>query len=141
MTKRKKIILGYLALLGLLVALAVYAVWLRSYNLWPPGSSHIDVQVLQTEKSPNDRWTAVVQQEVYGGSLAADYAQYAVRLKGSAQKDPRGDLVMAAELAYPVPRPFIRWSGGKLVVTLLDHAKYQYLANRVSGVAIDVQRK
>ena len=74
-------------------------------------------------------------------SKSPDYAVCAVRLKGPTQKDPQGDAVMYAEDAYTVPRPFIRWSGGKLVVTLLGHEKYQYLANPVSGVAINVQRK
>lgn len=132
MKETLKSILGALALvIGLMVA-AVF------YYAWPRGGQ--ETQVLQTQRSPDGRWTAVVQLEVSGAS-AADYAVYAVRLKGPAQKDRQGDLVMNAEVAYPVPRPFIRWSGGKLVVSLLDHEKYQYFANRVSGVVVEVQRK
>lgn len=135
MTKAKTALLVSLALLLLLLALAVYADWPRSHG-------PTDIQVLQTRKSPNDKWTAVVQQEVYGGALAAsDYPVYAVRLIGPMQKDRQGDAVMYAEAAYPGPRPFVSWEGDKLIVTLLDHEKYQYFMSPVDGVFIDVQRK
>ncbi len=86
-------------------------------------------------------WTAVVQMEVYSAPAFVDSAVYAVRLKGPAQKDHQGDLVMNVPVNYPDPEPFIDWSDGKLVVTLANHEKYQYLANPVSGVAIEVKQK
>lgn len=143
MTKRTRIILGSLVVVWLLMALAVCAVLLRGYDLWPPssGSAHRDVYVLQTKKSPSGRWTAVVQLEVDGGSLAADYGLYVVRLKGPTQKNSQGDVVMFAEVAYPVPRPFVSWKGDKLIVTLLHHEKYQYFTSPVDGVVVDIQRK
>jgi hypothetical protein len=74
-------------------------------------------------------------------SRSVNDAVYAVRLKGPAQKDGQGDLVMNVPVNYPDPEPSIDWSGGKLVVTLVDHQKYQYLANQVSGVPIAVRQK
>jgi len=68
-------------------------------------------------------------------------AVYTVRLKGVAQKDHKGDLVMNMDVNYPDPEPSIGWSDGKLVVTLANREKYQYLANPVSGVPIAVQWK
>jgi hypothetical protein len=70
-----------------------------------------------------------------------DDAVYAVRLKGAEQKDRQGDLVMNVPVNYPDPEPSIDWSDGKLVVTLANHVKYQYLANPVNGIPIDVQQK
>lgn len=132
MKKRNKIILACLALLGLAVAVAIYFVWPRN---------HLEVQVRETKKSPDGKWMATVQMEVYNSAWVVNDAVYAVRLKGPAQKDKEGDLVMNVPVNYPVPEPAIDWSGGKLVVTLADHQKYQYLANPVSGVPIDVQQK
>ncbi len=132
MKKRNKIILWSLAVLGLAVALAIYFVWPRN---------HLEVQVKQTKKSPDGKWDAVVQMEVYNSAWVVNDAVYAVRLKGPAQKDRLGDLVMNVPVNYPDPEPSIDWSSGKLVVTLADHEKYQYLANPVSGVPIDVQQK
>ncbi|MGA9070522.1 MAG: hypothetical protein WB424_09730 [Terracidiphilus sp.] len=65
----------------------------------------------------------------------------AVRLKGPAQKDRLGDLVLNLPVNYPDPEPSINWRDNKLVVTLANHEKYQYLANPVSGVPIAVQWK
>ena len=95
----------------------------------------------ETRKSPDGKWDAVVQMEVYNSAWVVNDAVYAVRLKGPAQKDRLGDLVMNVPVNYPDPEPSIDWSSGKLVVTLADHKKYQYLANPVSGVPIDVQQK
>jgi len=131
MKKRNKIILASLALFGLIVALPVYFVWSRS---------GLEIQVLDTKRSFDGRWTAVVQMEVYSSVFVSD-AVYAVRLKGPAQKDHQGDLVMNSPVNYPDPEPSIDWSDGKLVVTLANHEKYQYLANPVSGVPIVVQWK
>jgi hypothetical protein len=132
MKKRNKVILGSLAALGLVVALAIYFVWPRN---------HLEVQVRDTKKSPDGKWDAVVQMEVYNSAWVVNDAVYAVRLKGPAQKDRLGDLVMNVPVNYPDPEPSIDWSSGKLVVTLADHEKYQYLANPVNGVPIDVQQK
>jgi len=79
--------------------------------------------------------------EVYSAAAFVDEAVYAVRLKGPAQKDRQGDLVMNLPVNYPDPAPSIDWSNGKLVVTLAANEKYQYLANPVGGVPIDVQQK
>lgn len=132
MKKRNKVILGSLAVLGLLVGLAIYFVWPRN---------HLEVQVRETKKSPDGKWTGVVQMEVYNSAWVVNDAVYAVRLKGPAQKDHLGDLVMNVPVNYPDPEPSIDWNSGKLVVTLAAHEKYQYLANPVSGVSIDVQQK
>jgi hypothetical protein len=132
MKKRNKIILGSLALLGLIVALATYFVWPRD---------HLEVQVRETKKSPDGRWNAVVQMEVYSSAWVVNDAVYAVRLRGPAQKDRLGDLVMNVPVNYPDPAPSVGWNDGKLVVMLSNHEKYQYLANPVSGISIDVQQK
>ena len=79
--------------------------------------------------------------EVYSAAAFVDEAVYAVRLKGPAQKDRLGDLVMNMPVSYPDPAPSINWSDGKLVVTLTNNEKYQYLANPVDGVPIVVQQK
>ena len=123
--KRNKIILALLASFGLMTAFAIYLVW---PFVWP-GKWVEEVQVLETKKSPDGRWTAVVQMEVYSAPAFVDDAVYAVRLKGAAQKDRQGDLVLNVPVNYPDPEPSIDWSDGKLVVTLANHVKYQYLAN------------
>jgi hypothetical protein len=149
MKKRNKVILASLALFGLMTALAIYFVWpligpateFASYLVWPRNSVE-EVQVLETKKSPDGRWTAVVQMEVSSAPAFVDDAVYAVRLKGAAQKDRQGDLVMNVPISnYPDPEPSIDWSDGKLVVTLANHVKYQYLANPVNGIPIAVQQK
>jgi hypothetical protein len=132
MKKNNKAILALLALLGLMVVLGIYFVWPRN---------HLEVQVRETKKSPDGRWNAVVQMEVYNSASVVNDAVYAVRLKGTAQKDPRGDLVMNVPVNYPDPEPSIDWSGGKLIVVLTNHQKYQYFASPVSGVPIDAQQK
>jgi hypothetical protein len=132
MKRRTQVILTSLALLGAILAVAIYIFWPRD---------HLEVQVRETKRSPDGRWTAVVQMEVYSAPAFVDDAVYAVRLKGPAQKDRQGDLVMSVPVNYPDPEPSIDWSDGKLVVTLIDHRKYQYLANPVSGVPIAVQQK
>jgi hypothetical protein len=132
MKKRNKVILAsFVAIFGLIVALPVYFVWSRS---------RLEIQVLDTKRSPDGRWTAVVQEEV-DSAVFVTVAVNAVRLKGPAQKDRLGDLVMNIPVNYPDPEPSIDWSDGKLVVTLANHEKYQYLANPVSGVPIEVQWK
>lgn len=132
MKVRTRVILTSLALLAVILAVAIYIVWPRN---------HLEVQVRETKISPDGKWTAVVQMEVYSAPAFVDDAVYAVRLKGPAQKDKQGDLVMNVPVNYPVPEPTIDWSGGKLIVTLTDHQKYQYLANPVSGVPIAVQQQ
>jgi hypothetical protein len=48
---------------------------------------------------------------------------------------------MNVPVNYPDPAPSIDWGDGRLVVTLPNHEKYQYLANPVSGVSIAVRQK
>ncbi len=135
MKKRNKVVLASLVatlvIFGLIVSFAVYFVWSRSRS---------EIEVLDTKRSPEGRWTAVVQMEVDRAVFVTD-AVYAVRLKGPTQKDREGDLVMNVPVNYPDPKPSIDWSDGKLVVTLAHNEKYQYLANPVSGVPIVVQQK
>jgi hypothetical protein len=133
MKKRNKIILASLvAIIGLIVAFAVYFIWTRS---------RLEIQILDTKKNPDGKWTAVVQMEVYSAAAFVDEAVYAVRLEGPAQKDRKGDLVLNVPVNYPDPQPTIDWNDGKLVVTLAHNEKYQYLANPVDGVPIVVQQK
>jgi hypothetical protein len=133
MTKKKKIVLISLAVsLFLIVAFVAYVAW---------SSAHTEIQVRDIKRSPDGKWTAVVQLEAYTEAFVVNDAVYAVRLKGPAQKDRQGDLVMNVPVNYPDPEPSIDWSGGRLVVRLADHQKYQYLANPVSGVPISVQEK
>lgn len=133
MKKRTKVILiSSLAMLGLMVAVSAYWFW---------GRNKLEIQVQATKKSPDGKWTAVVQMEVYSAAAFVDDAVYAVRLKGPVQKDRLGDLVMNMPVNYPDPAPSIDWSDGKLVVILANHEKYQYLANPVDGVPIVVQQK
>jgi hypothetical protein len=133
MKKRTKVILiSSLAMLGLMVAISAYWFW---------GRNKLEIQVQATKKSPDGKWTAVVQMEVYSAAAFVDEAVYSVRLKGPAQKDRLGDLVMNMPVNYPDPAPSIDWSDGKLVVVLANHEKYQYLANPVDGVPIVVQQK
>jgi hypothetical protein len=130
--KTKVVLMSSLTLLCLMVAGAGYWFW---------GHNKLEIQVQSTKESPDRKWTAVVQMEVYSAAAFVDEAVYAVRLKGPAQKDRQGDLVMNMPVNYPDPAPSINWTGGKLVVTIADHEKYQYLANPVSGVPIDVKQK
>lgn len=130
MKNRKFIVLSLVLLAGL--GLVIYFVWPRN---------HLEVQVRETKKSPDGKWTAVVQMEVYNTAAVVNDAVYAVRLEGPAQKDRQGDLVMNMPVNYPDPAPSIDWSDGKLVVTLSNNEKYQYLANPVSGVPIVVQQR
>lgn len=133
MKKRTKVVLiSSLAMLGLMVVVAAYLFW---------GRNKLEIQVQATKKSPDGKWTAVVQMEVYSAAAFVDEAVYAVRLKGPVQKDRLGDLVMNMPVNYPDPAPSIDWSDGKLVVILANHEKYQYLANPVDGVPIVVQQK
>lgn len=132
MKKKNKVILTSLVLLGLMLALAIYFVWPRN---------HLEIQVRETKRSPDGKWTAVVQLEVYNAAAVVNDAVFAVRLKGPAQKDSKGDLVMNVAVNYPEPEPSVDWSNGKLVVTLQDHQKYQYFATPVSGVAIALQQR
>ncbi len=109
------------------------------YFVWP--RDHEEVQFQEAKTSPDGKWDAVVQLEVTNTAWVVNDAVYAVRLKGPAQKDREGDLVMNVPVHYPHPAPSIDWRGGKLVVTLLDHQKYQYLATPVDGVAVIVQQQ
>lgn len=132
MGKENKFLLCSFAAAGLAVALATYFVWPRN---------HVEVQVKDIRTSPDGKWNAVVQMEVYNSASVLNDAVYAVRLMGPEQKDRLGDLVMNVPVNYPYPEPSINWSSGKLVVTLANHEEYQYLANPVSGVAIDVVQR
>jgi hypothetical protein len=132
MKKSTKVILASLALLALMAGLAIYFVW---------GRNQLEIQVRETKGSPDGKWTAVVQMEVYSASAFVNEAVYAVRLKGPAQKDRQGDLVMNVPVSYPKPAPSINWSDGTLVVTLTDDQKYQYFATAVDGVHIAVKQK
>jgi hypothetical protein len=129
---KNKIILISLALLGLMVLGAVYFVW---------GCNQLEIQVHDTKRSPDGKWTAVVQMEVYSAAPFVDEAVYAVRLKGPMQKDPEGNLVMNIPVNYPDPEPSIAWSSGKLIVTLTDHQMYQHLGNPVRSVPIVLKYK
>jgi hypothetical protein len=130
MNKRYKfalVILGTLAL-----ALVIYFVWPRE---------QLEVRVQEARESPDRRWTAVVQMEIYSSISSLSNVVYTVRLKGPAQKDRQGDLVMNVPVNYPDPAPSADWNGNKLVVTMTNHEKYQYLANPVSGVPVEVKHK
>lgn len=132
MKKRNKVILTSLALLALVAGLAIYFVLPRN---------HLEVQVRETKRSPDGRWTAVVQMEIYNAAAVVNDAVYAVRLNGPAQKDRQGDLVMNVPVNYPKPEPSIEWNKGTLVVTLTDDQKYQYFATPVDGVRIEVKQQ
>jgi hypothetical protein len=93
------------------------------------------------KEAQSEKWTAVVQMEAYTEAFVVYDAVKAVRLKGPAQKDRQGDLVMNVPVNHPDPEPSIDWSGSNLGVTLADHRKYQYLANPVSGAPTAVQQK
>jgi len=127
MKKRNKVMLGSVAALGLVVALAIYFVWPRN---------HLEVQVKGTIKSPDGKWDAVVQMEVYNSAWVVNDAVYAVRLKGPEQKDRLGDLVMNVPVNTPTPEPSIDWSSGSgtLVVTLADHEKLNTLQLPLMGL-------
>jgi len=129
--KKNTVILTSLALLGLMMVFAAYHVWSRNQT---------EIQVCDTKRSPDGKWTAIVQMEV-DSAVFVTVAVYAVRLKGPAQKDSDGDLVMNVEVNYPDPEPSIDWNNGKLVVTLADHQKYLYFVTPVDGVAIVVQHQ
>ena len=63
MKKRNKVILTSLALLALVAGLATYFV---------RGRNQMEIQVRETKSSPNGKWTAVVQMEVYSASAFVD---------------------------------------------------------------------
>ena len=130
--KIKVILISVLVLFVLMVGFGAYLIW---------GRNKLEIQVQTMKKSPDGQWTAVVQMEVYSASAFVDEAVYAVRLKGPAQKDRLGDLVMNMPVNYPDPAPSVEWSNGKLVVTLADNEKPQYLATSIDGVTIAVQQK
>ena len=100
-----------------------------------------EIRIVDTKGNPDGRRAAVVQMEVYNPALFVNVAVHAVRLKGPAQKDRQGDLVMNVQVNYPDPAPAIAWSDGSLVVTLAKDQKYQYFATPVSGGAVTVQQK
>src|ERR1700760_4483745 len=106
-----------LALLAILGALAIYRAW--------PG---VEIRVRETKRSPDGQWTAVVQMEIYETVSSLNEVVYAVRLKGPAQKERQGDLVMTLPVNSTDPEPSIDWSDGNLSVTLVNHQMYQYFA-------------
>ena len=61
----------------------------------------------EAKKSPDGKWTAAVQMEVYNSGWVVNDAVYAVGLKGAAQKEKEGDLVMNVPVNYPDPEPKI----------------------------------
>jgi hypothetical protein len=126
----KKIVLISLALLGVAAAFAFHFLMFRS---------HLEIQVLDAKRSPDGKWTAVVQMEVVSAGMVSN-AVYAVRLKGASQSDKEGDLVINVPVNFPKPKPSIAWSNGKLVVTLADHQTYQYLASSVNGITVVMQK-
>jgi hypothetical protein len=109
------------------------------YHFWP--RNHLEIQPREAKGSPDGKWLAVVQLEVYDPAWVVNDAVYAVRLKEATQRDSKGELVMNVPVNYPEPEPSINWSNDKLVVTLAAHQKYQYFVTPVSGVAIVVQQK
>lgn len=129
--KKKIAILTSLVLVVLIISLAINSTLFRTY---------LEVQVYETKKSPNGRWTAVVQLEVISTAFVS-VPDWSVRLQGLEQKDRNGDLVMVVEANYPDPAPSIEWTDGKLIVFLTENQKYQYLATPVSGVDVIVQEK
>jgi hypothetical protein len=131
MKKRNKVILASSTVFVLMVALAIYFVWPRDHN---------DIEFRQARVSPDGKWIAVVQLEVYNTAWVVNDAVFAVRLKGPAQKDHQGDLVMNVPVNYPDPAPSVEWTDGKLVVTLAHHQKYQYFRTPVDEVAVAVQQ-
>jgi hypothetical protein len=116
-----------------LAAAVAYGVW----SIWPG----VDIKVVETKMSPDGKWTAVVQREVYESFSSVNDVVYAVRLKGPAQKDRRGDLIINVQVNTPDPPPSIEWSNGILMVTLLKGQKVQYFATSVEGVAVTVQER
>lgn len=132
MKKKLKIVLPLLVLLGLVIVLLLRL--LGSHN-------HVEIQVRETRESPDRRWTAVVQMEIYNAGGIVNDAVYAVRLKKADQMASKGDLVMNIPVNYPDPEPYIAWSNNNLVVTLAPQQKYQYFATPIDGVAIVVLHK
>ncbi|HEY2030027.1 MAG TPA: hypothetical protein VGH20_12555 [Myxococcales bacterium] len=126
---KRKLLLVAFALFGVVAAYEIRSFW--------PG---VEVQVLEAKKSPDGKWTAVVQMEVYETFSSVNDAVYSVRLKGPAQKDRRGDLVLNVPVDAPDAAPFIDWRQGSLMVTLMKNQKPRYLAS-VGGVAITVQHQ
>lgn len=126
----KSILISLVATLCLIATLAALFVWLNART---------EIQVYETRISPDGKWTAVVQMEVDSSEFVSD-AVYTVRLKGPAQKDRQGDLVMNVPVNYPVPEPSIEWSHSKLVVKLANNQKYQYFVTPVNGIAVFVQQ-
>jgi hypothetical protein len=101
---------------------------------------NLEVQLGQSERSPDGKWTAVVQMEVFNTALVVNDAVYAVRLKGVNQRDSAGDLVMNVQVNYPVPQPFVAWRDGKLVIVLEKKQNYQFFQSSVDGVAAVIER-
>ena len=131
MKKRTRVnLIAALAMLGIMVVTACL--------FW--GRTKLEIQVQAMKNSSDGKWTAVVEMEAYSAPAFVDDAVYAVRLKGPAQKDRLGDLVMNLPVNYPDHAPSIDWTDGKLVLTLTNNEKHQYLANPVDGVSIAVQQ-
>jgi hypothetical protein len=130
--KKRTTILATIALLGLTAGLAIY------FFVWP--RNHLEVQVCDSRKSPDGRWTAVVEMEVYNTAWVVNDAVYAVRLEGPAERNRRGDLVMNVPVNYPDPAPSIEWREGNLIVTLKDHQKIQHVASPVDGITVVVRQ-
>ena len=120
-------------LLGLGILLAIHMLRVKV-------SSKSEIQVPEVRTDSTGRRTAVVQLEVDSAPAFVDDAVYAVRLMGSTQKDARGDLVMNVE-AGSDPPPAVKWTDGKLVVTLFDQQKYRFFATPVDGTDVVIEQK
>ena len=123
--------------LVLLVIVALIAFGL--YFVWP--RNHLEVQLRQSEMSPDGNQQAVVQLEVFNTAWVVNDAVYAVRLKGRMQKNSAGDLVMYVPVNYPIPEPYVSWQNGTLVITLAQNQSYQALNESVDGVTVVVQHR
>ena len=108
----------------LLVALVIVAlIALGLYFAWP--RNHLEVQLRQSERSPDGNRLAVVQLEVFNTAWVVNDAIYAVRLKGRMQKDSAGDLVMYVPVNDPIPEPSVSWQNGTLLITLAQDQSYK----------------
>lgn len=129
--KKGKVLLGVLAIVAL-IAFGIYLVWPRN---------HLEVQLKQSERSPDGNWLGVVQLEVFNTAWVINDPIYAVRLKGKMQKDSAGDLVMYVPVNYPIPEPSVSWQNGTLIITLAQNQSYQALKESVDGVPVILQRR
>ncbi len=122
-----------MVLLGSGMVFAVHTSRVYSY-------SKSETQVRDVRVDSTGKRTAIVQLEVDSAPAFVDDAVYAVRLMGSTQKNARGDLVMNVE-AGSDPPPSVKWTDGKLVVTLFDQQKYRFFATPVDGTDVVIEQK